>query len=219
MASSRCLVLFSKPAIPGHVKTRLIGELTAQEAAELHAAFLEDLLGRLRRGAFDLRIAWAVEPPAPLPAAPVAAFRQRGADLGERLFRGLSAVAGEYAAVAAIGSDHPDLPLERVEEAFERLEGGAPLVIGPADDGGYWLIGGSAATLRRELFEDIPWSGPGVLARTIERCRELAMTPSLLPAWSDVDGPADLERLAVALGAEQAACPRTRALLAAWGRL
>lgn len=219
MVSDRCLVLFTKPAIPGRVKTRLIGDLSAEQAASLHAAFLDDLVERLRRGRYDLRIAWAVEEGAELPDSPVAALRQRGADLGERLFRGLSACADGHAAVAAIGSDHPDLPLERVEMAFERIAGGAPVVLGPAADGGYYLIALRCDRLHRELFERIDWSTPRVLAQTVDRCRARGLEPALLDSWADVDQPADLRRLAASMAAGGASCPRTRDLLASWGRL
>ncbi len=218
MASDRCLVLFTKPAVPGRVKTRLIGELTAEQAASLHAAFIDDLVERLRAGRFELRIAWALEPDAPLPPAPVPALRQQGANLGERLYRGLRAVAAAGSTVAAVGGDHPDLPIEPIEEAFARVEAGEPVVLGPAEDGGYYLIALAAESLRPELFERIDWSTPAVLEQTLARCRALGHEPSLLAPWADVDRPADLVRLSAAIAAGDG-CPRTRGLLASWGRL
>ena len=223
MASDHCLVLFTKPAIAGRVKTRLIGELSAEQAAHLHAAFVDDLLERLRRGPYDLQIAWAMDQAAELPETAVPGLRQRGADLGERLFHGLGACAAEHDVVAAIGSDHPDLPLSRVEQAFDRVAGGAPVVLGPAEDGGYYLIALRADLLRRELFADIDWSTSRVLEQTVERCQAAGLEPSLLEPWADVDEPADLHRLAARLAASMAAdgacCPRTRDLLESWGRL
>ena len=219
MASDRCLVLFTKPAIPGRVKTRLIGELSAEEAASLHAAFVDDLVERLRSGAYDLRIAWAVDQGAGLPVMSVPGLRQRGADLGERLFEGLRACTEGHTAVAAIGSDHPDLPLERVEEAFDRLAGGEAVVLGPAEDGGYYLIALRSDRLRREIFEGIDWSTSRVLSQTVERCRAVGIEPALLDPWADVDQPADLRRLAASMAAGGEGCPRTRDLLASWGRL
>jgi rSAM/selenodomain-associated transferase 1 len=219
VAADRCLVLFTKPAVPGRVKTRLIGELTAAQAASLHTAFVDDLIERLRGGRFELRLAWALAPSAALPEGPLPGLRQEGSDLGERLYRALAAVAADHAAVAAIGSDHPDLPLARVEEAFDRLADGAAVVLGPAEDGGYYLIALRAEALRRELFEDIDWSTPQVLAQTVERCRAEGHEPVLVGPWPDVDRPADLRRLATSLAAAGGDCPRTRRLLASWGRL
>ena len=166
--ASRLLLLFTKPARPGRVKTRLIGDLTPAEAAELHAAFLEDLLGRLRPGSFELRLAWALEPGEEMPAGPFPGIRQEGDGLGERLYRALSAAATEASSVAAVGSDHPTLPLELVHRGFERVEAGADVVLGPAEDGGYYLIvlrGGVLAEAGPRLFEGIAWSTERVLAR------------------------------------------------------
>ena len=123
--SARRLLLFTKPAREGRVKTRLIGDLTPAQAAALHTAFLDDLLDRLEEalleGSFELRLAWALEPEEAVPAGPLPGVRQEGSDLGERLYRALSGAAAEASAVMALGSDHPTLPLEIVHRAFERV--------------------------------------------------------------------------------------------------
>jgi rSAM/selenodomain-associated transferase 1 len=217
--SSRRLLLFTKPARERRVKTRLIGDLTAAQAAELHAAFLADLLDRLQRGDFELRIAWALEPQEDVPAGPVPGVRQRGGHLGERLYRALAEAAGEAAAVAALGSDHPTLPLELVHLAFAKVEAGADVVLGPAEDGGYYLIALAAGAVSRRLFEEIAWSTERVLPATLGRCRELGLKVELLPPASDVDTSEDLRRLAERMVAGDLGCPRTRELLGAWNRL
>lgn len=201
------------------MKTRLIGDLTAAEAAELHAAFLADLLARLRKGDFELRLAWALDAGEEVPAGPVKGVRQRGGDLGERLYLALSEAAGECDAVAALGSDHPTLPLEIVHRAFEKLEAGADVVLGPAEDGGYYLIALRASAVSRRLFEEIAWSTERVLPATLERCRELDLAVEMLPAATDVDTPEDLRRLAAKMVSDDLGCPRTCSLLAVWGRL
>jgi uncharacterized protein len=218
-ASRRRLLLFTKPAHAGRVKTRLIGDLTAAEAAELHAAFLEDLLARLQEGDFELRLAWALDAEEELPASPSPGLRQRGNDLGERLYLALSEAAEDGAAVAALGSDHPAVPLHLVHLAFAKVEAGADVALGPAEDGGYYLIALRAGAVSRRLFEEIAWSTERVLPATLDRCRELGLAVELLPAASDVDTPEDLRRLAARMAAEDLGCPRSRALLAAWGRL
>lgn len=219
MAVRRRLLLFTKPAVPGRVKTRLHGALTPEQAAELHQAFVDDVLERLAPGAFELSIAWALAPGEAVPETRWPGVAQRGRDLGERLFFALAEAARDGAVVAALGSDHPTLPLAVVESAFERVEAGAPVVIGPSLDGGYYLIALAPAAVRPELFADIVWSTSEVLATTLERAAALGLPVALLPPGADVDTPEDLEPLAAALAAQPAACPRTRALLIAWGRL
>ncbi len=219
--SSRHLLLFTKPPRPGRVKTRLIGELTADEAARLHAAFLEDLMARLRGGDFELRLAWALEADEEVPAGPVPGVRQEGSDLGERLYHALSAGA-EAGAVAAVGSDHPALPLELVHRAFtivEAGEAGADVVLGPAEDGGYYLIALRVGAVSPRLFADVAWSTDRVLAATLERCRELGLRVELLPLAADVDTPDDLRRLAARMATSDLGCPRTRDLLGSLGLL
>ena len=93
------------------------------------------------------------------------------------------------------------------------------MVLGPAEDGGYYLVAVRSDSLRRELFTDIAWSTPRVLRQTVDRCRSLGIEPVLLDAWADVDQPEDLERLASSLAAASGGCPRTRRLLESWGRL
>jgi uncharacterized protein len=225
--SERHLLLFTKPARPGRVKTRLIGEppygLTGEQAAEIHAAFVEDLLDRLRGGEFSTTIAWALDDwregePIPDPYG-FPGMRQEGADLGSRLFGALTSVGGPDAAVAALGSDHPTLPVARIEEAFARVERGADVVLGPADDGGYYLIALQRSALFPRLFADIEWSTERVLAATLERAGELNLRVELLESGSDVDTPADLARLAESMRDGDLGCPRTRALLVEWGML
>jgi len=243
-----CLLLFTKPARPGRVKTRLVGAslpggadgtVTAARAAALHAAFLDDLAARLgrgvERGAFRLRLAWALDAAEPLPTLPeglagiggVDAVRQAGDDLGARLHRALAGAARDHRSVAAVGSDHPTLPLARVEEAFAAAARGR-VALGPADDGGYYLIALPAGAVSLGLFAGVAWSTGAVLEQALARCRAAGLEVELLPPGLDVDEGPDLERLAALLAGsgrpgpassigEGLDCPRTLALLASWG--
>lgn len=214
------LVLFTKPTHPGRVKTRLIGELTATEAADLHAAFRDDLLERLDGGAFELTIAWALEAGEESPGGPLPGIAQWGSDLGERLFNALDRMSAKHRFVAAVGSDHPLLAREQVEEAFARLTKGAEVVLGPASDGGYYLIAARRERLKAEIFRDIAWSTSAVRAQTRERCAALGLNLVELSEASDVDTPTDLVRLERFLANDTGErCPRTRSLLRRWGRL
>lgn len=216
----RCLLLFTKPAEPGRVKTRLVGHLTAEQAADLHAAFLSDVVARLVGGRFDLRIAWALTEGEEPPFGDPPGLRQEGADLGRRLFNGLATAARRYPLVAAVGSDHPALPLEHVEAAFDALAAGADVVLGPADDGGYYLVGVRREALHPDLFDGVAWSTDSVLADTLERCRRRGLEVELAPRGADVDTPDDLAHLVRHLAAGSAPpCPATEELLASWGLL
>jgi len=212
-----CVVVFSKPAHPGRVKTRLVGALSPEQTAELHQAFLDDLLERLEGGPHEVWVAWALEADEAIPARGLPALKQQGCDLGERLFDALSRASLKYSCFAAVGSDHPELSLARVDAAFGLLEGGADLVLGPAADGGYYLVAARRETLRPEIFADIPWSTPEVLAATIERSERLGLDLKLLPVGHDVDTPEDLPRLASYLADNPIECPRTRNLFERWG--
>jgi glycosyltransferase A (GT-A) superfamily protein (DUF2064 family) len=103
-------------------------------------------------------------------------------------------------AAILIDSDTPTLPTERLERAVAVMkEGGCDLVLGPSEDGGYYLIG--LRRLHPELFEGMPWSTPTVLEETLRRARALGLSAFTLPAWYDVDTAADLARLQADLAA------------------
>lgn len=220
MAPRSCLLIFTKPAVAGRVKTRLVGDLSPEQAARLHQAFLDDLLERISGGPFDLRVTWALEEDEALPPDPVGALRQEGADLGERLYRGLARSGREYELVGAVGSDHPEMALETVTTAFRWLEEGADVVLGPAEDGGYYFVGVRREALHPRMFEEIPWSTSAVLSRTRQRIEELGLEARYLDPGHDVDTPEDLGRLAARIDrGEIADLHATEKLLRSWNRL
>jgi rSAM/selenodomain-associated transferase 1 len=216
----RVALLFTKPSVPGRVKTRLIGDLSAAEAAELHAAFVADLLDRMEGGSFELRLAWALEAGEEAPPSDLIAVIQDGADIGERMYRALQDAAVDEMSVAAIGSDVPGLQRSDLEEAFERLESGLfDVVLGPALDGGYCLIALRSEALHPEIFEGVSWSTSQVLEETLERCSRLGLRTHQLRSTSDVDTPFDLGRLAIDLASGRVKAPQTERLLRRWNRL
>ena len=226
-ASARRLLLFAKAPAPGDVKTRLIvpGGLTASQAASLHAALVADLSRRFEAGRWDLVLMWSLskgdDPPADLAPAGVPWRLQRGHDLGERLYRGLEWAASGAGYAAAVGSDHPDLDPARVETAFDLLAAGRDAVLGPARDGGYYLIALRREALDRRLFDGLAWSTPSVLPETLSRCRELGLDAALLPVEEDLDTVDDLARFRDALERRpelRSLCPRTAEVVASWSR-
>ena len=223
--STRRLLLFAKEPVPGQVKTRLIapGGLTADQAAALQAALVGDLSGRLEAGRWELTLMWSSSEgavsPVDLAPAGVPWRRQCGRDLGERLFRGLEWAASGASYVAAVGSDQPDLDTARVEAAFELLARGNEAVVGPARDGGYYLIALRREAVDRRLFDGVAWSTRSVLRETLSRCRGLGLEVGLLPEEEDLDTVDDLVRFRDALDRRpelRSLCPRTAELVASW---
>lgn len=197
--SSERLIIFAKAPVPGRVKTRLCPPLTPEEAAALHAAFIRDTLETaLSGGTYGITLAYT---PAVsgrvflkiISKSPVELSTQKGEDLGMRMHNSLSGAISSGAAKAAlIGTDIPTLTAGLIKEAFAMLDG-SDLVLGPAGDGGYYLVALKAPEKR--LFTDITWSTPRVLADTLLRAKALGLKVFLLPAMPDVDTPADLAAL------------------------
>lgn len=183
---------------PGQTKTRLCPPLAPEQAAALYEGFLCDTLDLVWQVA-GVRPAIAYTPEdargyfAQL-APDTVLLLQQGVGLGERLAAVTTdALAAGAPALAAISSDSPTIPLSYLERAFNLLAEGADLVLGPADDGGYYLVG-----LRRpapQLFLDVVMSTPSVLHDTLEVAAQLGLRTVLLPTWYDVDTIEDLDRL------------------------
>ncbi len=203
--------------------------LDAVRACQLHLAFLNDALGNLLSCANDLgeasvSIAWALDGGGRAESAfsHVPGFVQEGATLGDRLFHGLSRVAEASEVVLAIGSDHPELTSKPLRSAaLSLLEGRADMVVIPADDGGYSLIGVTASALDAQLFSGISWSSSLVLEQTLSKAFSLDLAVERLPTGHDVDTPADLAALCARLEGRTrndsaCACPHTVALLRRW---
>jgi glycosyltransferase A (GT-A) superfamily protein (DUF2064 family) len=117
-----------------------------------------------------------------------------------------------YDSVVVIGADSPTLPADYLYEAFERLSDEDDVVVGPAEDAGYYLIG--MRKFRREIFADIPWGTPGVLSATNDRMRDAGLKLNLLPTWYDVDTPAELEKLKEDIESGRVTAKFTKKLLA-----
>jgi rSAM/selenodomain-associated transferase 1 len=203
------LVLFVKNPEPGKVKTRLTALLSSDQAAALYRAFILDTLilaGRVP----DIRQSIAYAPPDGLdalrrliPDPDMRWFPQTGSSLGERLLRACRLCFEQGAQnVVIMGSDSPILPPEYLTRAFDLLQE-TSVVLGPASDGGYYLIGLSAGkdmpTRCEALFSNIAWSTGTVYRQTVEAARQAKMSLTSLPPWSDVDEPDDIQVLSDAL--------------------
>lgn len=195
MSLPRVIVFVRAPEL-GRVKTRLAATLGAGRALAVYRELLGGTLDTLRPHAeVELRVtpdgaAEGFGRCLGLELPPDWRIRSQGAgDLGGRLSRAVEeAFATASGPVVAIGCDCPEITLADVEEAG-RLLSGADVVFGPADDGGYWLIG-----LKRpvpEVFQGIAWGGPQVLAQSLDQLRRRGLTAHLLRPLGDIDTEAD----------------------------
>ena len=220
------LGLMAKAPLAGEVKTRLVPPLTAREAADLNICFLRDMAANIENVCQTESAAGLV---VYTPTGSESAFdgvlpqgfgllAQRGASLGERLCNATDDLLRDgYGAVCLINSDSPTLPRSILIRAIAALaDEGDRVVLGAAEDGGYYLIGLKHA--HRNLFNEIAWSTSDVLARTKQRAAEIDLPVQLLPPWYDVDDAETLSRLCEELFFTSCAngayaAPHTRAFL------
>jgi hypothetical protein len=187
-------LVFVRAPVAGQVKTRLAAALGAEGALRVYRRLAEHTLREARALGGEVRVhftpedagaevrGWLGEGPRYLP--------QSAGDLGARMEAAFRAAFEDGAdRVVIIGSDLPELSATLLRRAFDALES-HPAVIGPARDGGYYLLG--MRTMIEGLFDGIPWSTNEVLARTLERLRAAGIHPALLDTLSDVDEVDDL---------------------------
>ena len=208
---ARTLIVFAKVPRPGRVKTRLAAAIGNAEAASLYRTLGRRVLDGVRGG--NYRLVAYIDPANQLGVArdwlgaTGVDFRpQDGDDLGERLARAFQREFLRARHVCAIGTDAPAVDRAVVERAFAELAT-RDLVLGPALDGGYYLIGSSAH--QPELFRGVPWSTEKVLAATLARARALRLHTATLEPLPDIDTVEDLERAGI-LSTGQDRRPRTR---------
>ena len=218
------LAVMTKVPRAGYVKTRLIPPLTPDEAAQLNICFLRDTAAAIAEACGTSARGVGVYTPVGAEAAYIDILPpdfdllpQRGQGFGERL-----ALAAEdlfrcgFGAVCLIDSDSPTVPPNSFANAVELLSKlDDRIVLGPSDDGGYYLIG--LKQNHRQVFEGIDWSTERVLDQTKQRARELDLDVSLLPIGYDVDDGLTLRRLCDELlsgKSERNVAPSTRKFLA-----
>lgn len=199
----RAILIMAKQPIPGASKTRLQPAVSADEAADLARCFLLDAVELCRDAAAgmpdtEVRVAGAPATAGPYFAelVPGVGFvAQLGDDLSDRLDHVLTEAIGEgFDQAVAINSDSPTMPAALLLQAFDHLDRpDVDVVLGPAEDGGYYLIGWKRPNDR--LVRSVEMSTPTVLADTLAIAAEEGLTVELLTPWYDVDEPVDLERL------------------------
>jgi hypothetical protein len=206
-AGQCALAVMAKAPRAGKVKTRLSPPLTLNQTAELNICFLQDTAENIAAVAASGRAAGIVSYTpigeealfGYLLPAEFALIPQRGAGYGERLLATAEdLLACSYGSVCLIDSDSPTVPAAAFEQAVAELQRpGDRIVLGPAHDGGYYLIGLKRA--HSELFANITWSTSTVFAETIAAAKAASLETVILPLWYDVDDASSLEILAAEL--------------------
>ncbi|HEV8679529.1 MAG TPA: TIGR04282 family arsenosugar biosynthesis glycosyltransferase [Stellaceae bacterium] len=197
------VAIMAKAPRVGEVKTRLVPPLSPAEAAALGSCFIQDIASNILAAARDAPIEGyvAYSPPgsedvfAALLPAGVHLLRPRRVGLGDALFDAAEdLLAAGYGAACLVNADSPTLPTAVLVEAARLLAApGDRLVLGPAADGGYYLIG--LKQPHHRLFADIAWSTERVFRQTLERAGEIGLETIALPGWYDVDDVDSLRQL------------------------
>jgi rSAM/selenodomain-associated transferase 1 len=224
MIKDRCLIIFIKYPEKGMVKSRLAERFGDEFAAGLYENFIFDLLAILDDMACRMQLYF-------YPPEKEAEIRelfgdkyeylpQHGADLGERMSDAFTRSFAEgFSSVILIGSDLPDLPRRIIEEAFAALESQNDAVIGPAADGGYYLIGLKKQAFTPDIFRGLSWSTSSVLAQTTNILQASGHRLCFVDEWFDVDTGADLMSLIARSQKTDFAHSRTMAFLKKRGLL
>ena len=198
MPRERCILIFLKSPDPGLTKSRLSRDVDKEVVLSLYRNFCLDLLETLGKGRQTFTIFFyppeSGEKISDWLGKDFVYKPQQGNDLGERMKNAFTLTFSEgFSKVLLIGSDVPDITNEVLEEAFEF--NGSEAVVGPAFDGGYYLIGFKNDTFLPEIFEEIPWSTDAVFEKTMEIFKKNHYGVHLLPKWGDVDRIEDLRDL------------------------
>lgn len=193
------LVVMLKIPIAGKVKTRLAAQIGKEDATKLYRCFIHDTFSRISLlSNIDIIAAYTpqnlIGRAKRLAPSGAIIIPQKGRDLGEclhNIFSHLFSIG--YKKIAIIGADSPDLPIEYIEKSFLLLKGKTGLVLGPSEDGGYYLIAMSRD--HKEIFKDIPWSTDAVFKETVEKAKKAGLESAILPRWYDVDEINTLKKL------------------------
>lgn len=218
MPRDSALVVFAKPPVPGRVKSRLLGALSPSQAADVHRACLQDTLALL--AAVPACSRWLMVAGSNQEAHVLAhemglgvgwhLGAQFGRNLGARLEHAMGRLfATGTRRVVVVGTDAPWIGPQRLHQALRWLQAD-DVVIGPAVDGGYYLVGARRPV--GEIFRGVPWGRSQVMAATRRALEKSRIHFRLLRSDFDLDRPADLMRAKEMLRA----CPHRAPALAAW---
>lgn len=192
----KCVIVFAKYPEPGKVKTRLTPSLTNTQAASLYKSMLDDTIELLNYSGIDYEVYCE-------PAGSIKSFRklygknsvclgQKGADIGEKMKNAFKSVFRRgYAKAVLVGSDIPGLSAELIRESFRQIDRRGA-VIGPAKDGGYYLVGFAKNAFCHGMFSGVGWGKASVFKKTMEVFKKNGRRAGVLPKLRDVDSIKDV---------------------------
>lgn len=196
--SNNCLAVFIKYPEEAKVKSRLAKTIGNTLAKDLYICFVEDILDRFSNDKFDICICYSPDDKEQEIKEWLGKYYQyqlqEGKDLGEKMKNAFLTLFKNYSNVLIIGSDSPDLPTGYISKSFEQFQTTGS-VIGPADDGGYYLIGFNKNNFLPDIFQNIEWSTDSVFKNTMEIFKNNNHNISILDYWYDIDEFKDLERI------------------------
>ncbi len=199
MPDKSAILLFIKAPVRGQVKSRLAAVIGDETALELYKNFILDIIDSVKKTGYPFRACYYP----PDAGAEVSSWLagqyhimpQQGGDLGERMENAFIRCFSEgFERAILIGGDLPDLTPAVLQEAMASLAEN-DVVIGPASDGGYYLIGFHKHTLMPRMFQGIPWSTETVFQETMAILQNSALSVHQAPKWNDVDTLEDLRAL------------------------
>jgi len=192
--SNVCLCVFTKSPVPGQVKTRLLPVLTAEQACDVHKKLLNHCVSQVQHADWQCQL-WSTDVQHTYirelaQRHAMSLHRQKGEDLGDKMRHAVNQSLINFSYVILIGSDCPSIDVKLVSAAIKSLQTGNEVVLAPADDGGYVLIGMSIGA--GSLFNEIEWGTDQVLTITRERLALAGVRWHELEMQRDIDRPEDL---------------------------
>ncbi len=192
---NNCIILFIKAPKPGFVKTRLAKDIGTKKACSIYIKLAEKILKEAKKTKADIEIHYFPEKDMEVVKSWIGTdfkfYPQQGDGLGNKMKNSIFCVLKKgYKKVILAGSDIPELNREIFESGFENIDKNP--VIGPCEDGGYYLIGVDAESFKESYFQNIKWSTDTVLKDTVKKMKKAGFRPYLLPLLNDIDTIDDL---------------------------
>ena len=192
-----CLCVFAKAPISGKVKTRLLPILSEQQACRAHKKLLQHCISQTQSADWQCQL-WTTDTFHPYIKETAQQYAmslhaQQGANLGEKMAFAVQQSLDNFKHVIIVGTDCPSIDSMLINEAVKKLKAGFDVVLGPATDGGYVLIG--LSIVENSIFDDIEWGSSEVLDTTRIRLRDAGLAWHELSAQRDIDRPDDLQYL------------------------